>query len=491
MVFLDVLVANLALPDIQEHFGGGESTMQWVVISYSIGMALFIMPAGALADRRGRRFVYVFAVVTFLVGSLLSGLAPAFWVLVAARFVQGAGGAAIMVCSLAIVSAEFVAPQSKARAIGIWTAVAAVGLGLGPTLGGLLTEGVSWRAVFVVGIPVGLVVLPLTFRFVDDSEDPVDRGFDLIGQGLFALAVTTLSVGVVAAPHQGWFSPVIVVCFTTTIAASVGFIWHELRAADPMVDLSLFSDSTYAWSIAAIFTVYFFAFGALLLVTQYWQNVRGLSPIQAGGLILPYALVMIIVPPRTGRFIARVGPLRPARIGLLTLAFGAGFLIVGLEFHWIAPFAFVVIAVGIAFCGPALASLSMSRVPPERSGMASGIFSVQRALGSTIGYALMGTIVTVWLGATLDDSLEPVIPNSSQRDAIAESIAGSANPHAHASEIGPARQLLVEGPTEKAEILDIAADNVVHGIQVSLTIGAFFVVLLWALGRYRYARPEW
>lgn len=141
LVFLDAMIANLALPDIQQHFGGGESTMQWVVIAYSIGMALFIMPSGTWADRRGRRFVFTIAVVVFMVGSLASGFAPAFWVLVGARFVQGVGAAAITVTSLALVSAEFKDDDLKARAIGIWTGIAALGLGLGPTLGGVSHRG--------------------------------------------------------------------------------------------------------------------------------------------------------------------------------------------------------------------------------------------------------------------------------------------------------------------------------------------------------------
>lgn len=490
LVFLDAMIANLALPDIQDQYGGGESTMQWVVIAYSIGMALFIMPSGTWADRRGRRFVFVVAVTVFMFGSLASGLAPAFWVLVGARFIQGAGAAAISVASLALVSAEFKEPELKARAIGIWTGIAALGLGLGPTLGGFLTEEVSWRAVFMIGVPFGLLVLVLTFRFVDESSDPTDRGFDLVGQVLFAVAIITLSVGVVSGPHQGWLSPVIVGCLVVFVVSAAAFIRQEMRTDAPMMDLTLFNDSAYSWSIAAVFSVYFLVYGALLLITQYWQNVREFSPIRAGLLILPFALVMVFLPPRVGKYIAKVGPLKPARFGLAIVAVGAVALIVSLNFHLVSSLAFVVIAIGIAFAGPALTALAMSRVPADRAGMASGIFSAQRAIGSTIGYALMGTVLSVWLGATLNNNLEQVIPNDARRKSVSDSIIDSANPYANPAEIGRGRPIRFDGADRKSEILEIASTDVVQGIQVSLAVGAAFVAIVWAFGRFRYARPE-
>lgn len=490
LVFLDAMIANLALPDIQQHFGGGESTMQWVVIAYSIGMALFIMPSGTWADRRGRRFVFTIAVVVFMVGSLASGFAPAFWVLVGARFVQGVGAAAITVTSLALVSAEFKDDDLKARAIGIWTGIAALGLGLGPTLGGFLTEEVGWRAVFIVGVPFGLLVLALTFRFVEESSDPIKRGFDPVGQVLFAVAIITLSVGVVSGPHQGWLSPLIVGSLVVFVLCGAGFIRQELRTDEPMMDLTLFSDSEYSWSIAAVFSVYFFVYGALLLITQYWQNVREFSPIQAGSLILPFALVMMFLPPRTGKYIARVGPLRPARIGLVIVAAGAALLIVALHFDMVASLAFVVLAIGVSYSGPALTALAMSRVPANRAGMASGIVSAQRAIGSTIGYALMGTILSVWLGATLNNDLELVIPNDARRSAVSDSIIESANPYANPAEFGRGRPIQFDGATKRTEAIDIASHDVIQGIQVSLAVGAVFVVIVWAFGRFKYARPE-
>jgi EmrB/QacA subfamily drug resistance transporter len=490
LVFLDAMIANLALPDIQKHFGGGESTLQWVVVAYSIGMAVFIMPAGTWADRRGRRFVFLVSIVVFIVGSLGSGLAPEFWVLVVARFVQGAGGAAISVTSLALVSAEFKEPALKAKAIGIWSGIAALGLGLGPTLGGFLTEEVSWRAVFMISVPVGLVVLVLTVRFVDESVDPTDRGYDPVGQVLFALAVSTLSFAIVSGPHAGWLSPSIVVCVVVCFASGTGFLRHEKLVSQPMMDLKLFADHTYSWSIASIFSAYFFVYGALLLVTQYWQNVRGFSPIQAGLLMLPFALVMVFLPPRTGKYVARVGPLRPARIGLLVVAIGSGVLIGVLHVHLLASLAFVVIAIGIAYTSPALTALSMSRVPADRAGMASGIFSAQRAIGSTVGYALMGSILAMWLGATLNTSLEPVIPNETQREAVSDSIIDNANPYAFLAEIGPGEPIFYERPAKQDEILEVAQDDVVQGIQISLAVGGALVLALWALGQFKYARPN-
>ena len=489
LVFLDAMIANLALPDIQQEFGGGESTMQLVVVAYSVGMALCIMPSATWADRSGRRLVFVISVVVFSAASLASGLAPALWALVAARGIQGMAAAAVSVTSLALVSAEFDSPEGKARAIGIWTAIAAVGLGVGPTLGGFLTEEVGWRAVFLISVPVGVVVVVLTFRFVSESRDATSRRFDVIGQVLFAVSIVSLSIGVVAGPQRGWLSPVIVGCFVLFAVTLVAFVRVERSKDSPMMDVRLFEDGTYSWAIASVFALYFLIYGALLLVTQYWQNVRDFSPIETGLLMLPFAFAMMLLPPRTGKYIARVGPLRPARIGLLTLFFGALSLIVAIRLHLLASAAFVVLAVGVAFAGPALTALSMSRVRSDRAGMASGIFSAQRAIGSTIGYAVMGSVLAAWLGVTLSSSLQTTIPDDSQREAVTDSIIENASPYAYSAEIGPGEPIPSEDATTDQEILDAAKDDFIAGIQISLGVGAVLLLITWLLGRFRYARP--
>ena len=488
LVFLDAMIANLALPDIQAEFGGGESTMQWVVVAYSVGMALAIMPSGTLADRRGRRIVFSAAVLLFGLASAASGLAPALWVLVGARFVQGLAAAAISVTSLALVTATFPDEGGRARAIGAWNGIAAAGLALGPTLGGLLTEEASWRWVFLISVPVVVVVLVLTSRFVDESRDDVARGFDGVGQVLFGVAVVALSVGVVAGPHRGWLSPLILGLLVGAAVALVAFVRWERGRDQPMMDVHLFADGGYAWAIAAIFSVFFLVYGALLVVTQYWQNVRDFTPIEAGGLMLPFAIVMMLGPPRVGRWVGEVGPFRPAKLGLAVLLAGSLVLIGVIHLDLLATAAFVVMAVGVALAAPSLTSLAMSRVPEDRAGMGSGIFSAQRAIGSTVGYAVMGSILAGWLGLTLGDALEPVLTDPTQRSAVEASIIDNANPYAYAAEIGPGEPIPSASAATQDSILAAAKGDFADGIQVSLAVGSLVVLGALLAGVLRYAR---
>ncbi len=490
MVFLDAMIANLALPDIQDEFGGGESTLQWVVVAYSVGMALFIMPSGTIADWIGRRLVFLISVGIFSLASLAAGLAPEMWVLVSTRVIQGLAGAAIAVTSLALVSDEFQDRGAKARAIGTWTGIAAVGIALGPTLGGFLTEEASWRWVFFMNVPVGAVVTILALKFLHESKDPVARRFDPVGQAVFVVMIVALSVGVISGPHKGWTSPLIVSCFAVFLLSTALFIPYEHRRRDPMLDVRLFQNSTYAWAVASIFALYFLVYGAQLMITQYWQNVKGLSPIESGMLLLPFALVMVFVPPRTGKLTARIGPGRPATTGLFLLFVGAVVIAATIHVHWLASAAFTVIATGVAFANPALTTLSMSSAPPDRAGMASGIVSAQRALGSTVGYAVMGSVLAASLGITLSGSLETEIPDTSQREAVAEAIIDNASPYAYAAEIGPGEPIPHESTEVDDEILSAAEDDFITGMQIALALGALLVFIMWLMGKLRFARPR-
>ncbi|BEH77817.1 hypothetical protein YM3MPS_36200 [Mycobacterium pseudoshottsii] len=209
MIFLDAFIVNVALPDIQNTFGVGEDGLQWVVAAYSLGMAVFIMSAATLADRYGRRRWYLMGIVLFTLGSIACGLAPSIAMLTAARGVQGFGAATVSVTSLALVSAAFPNPKEKARAIGIWTAVASVGTATGPTLGGLLVDTWGWRSIFYVNVPMGVFVILLTVGFVAESRNARAGRLDLSGQALFIVTVGAFVYAVIEGPQIGWTSPLI------------------------------------------------------------------------------------------------------------------------------------------------------------------------------------------------------------------------------------------------------------------------------------------
>src|SRR5215475_12940548 len=247
MIYLDALIVNVALPAIQSDFGVGESGLQWVVTAYSLGMTIAIMSAGTLADIYGRRKLYLAGIALFTTASAACGMAS----------------------SLALVSATFPDPKLKSWAIGIWTAIASTALAIGPTLGGFMVQWTGWRSIFMVNVPVGLAGLVLTWRFVAESRDERPRTFDIFGQLLFMSAVGAFAFAVIEGPRAGWLSGEIVTLFVVAGAALAAII-------------SIF---------AALFAVY----GMLLVITQYLQNVRAFSPTDAGFILLPYSMSLMIM----------------------------------------------------------------------------------------------------------------------------------------------------------------------------------------------------
>src|SRR2546430_7623645 len=257
MIYRDALIVNVALPAIQSDFKVGEAGLQWVVTAYSLGMTLAIMSSGTAADIFGRRKLYLFGIAVFTVASAACGMASSVEALNIARAAQGIAAATVNVTSLALVSAAFPDPKLKSWAIGIWTAIASTAIAIGPTLGGLMVQGTGWRSIFMVNIPVGLVAMGLTWRFVAESRDERPRTFDIPGQLLFMTAVGAVALCGIEGPHAGrrsGESPTPVGGAGSWLTA---FIFCERRNADPMMDLKLFGNRTYSLAIITIFAALF------------------------------------------------------------------------------------------------------------------------------------------------------------------------------------------------------------------------------------------
>jgi len=489
MIFLDALIVNVALPSIQSDFRVGESGLQWVVTAYSLGMAVAIMSAGTLADILGRKRLYLVGVALFTASSLACGFAPSIEVLNAARAVQGVAAATVNVTSLALVSAAFPDPKQKAWAIGIWTAIATTALAIGPTLGGILVQRSGWRIIFHVNVPVGLAVLVMTAMFVQESRDPRPRTFDLPGQVLFIAAVGAFAFAVIEGPRAGWLSGEILGLLVVAAAALAAFVATERRSADPMMDLTLFRDRTYTLAIVTIFTVLFAIYGMLLVITQLFQNVRGFSPTRAGLLLLPYSLTSTFVALKVGRLMGVVGARRLILLGLALLILGLTVMIGGLGSSiLIVVIGTVLAAVGDSLCLTPITSLAMTAVPPERAGMASGIMSAQRALGSTVGFAVLGSVLAASLTLTLSEHLAASLPDPVERREVADAIIGNANPRAYAAEIGPGRPIRHADPATERAILAAADGDFVEGIRISLASAILVLALVLAAGWHWFPR---
>jgi EmrB/QacA subfamily drug resistance transporter len=483
MIFLDALIVNVGLPAIQADFKVGEEGLQWVVAAYSLGMAVFIMTAATLADLHGRRRWYVIGITVFTLASAACGLAPSLPALNVARGVQGLAAATANVTSLALVSAAFPDPKAKASAIGIWTAIASIGTAVGPTLGGFLVEHLGWRSIFLVNVPVGILVVLLTLRYVNESRDERPREIDLPGQALFMVSVGALAYAVIEGPKSGWTSPAILGLFAVAAAGCAIFIFFEQRKPDPMMDITLFRDPAYALSIGTICSVFFTIYGMLLLTTQFLQNVRGYTPEQTGLMILPFSASITIVSPLVGRVVGRFGTRPPILVGLVSILAGLGALIVAGHGSPVAVLAGLFLCgAGGALCLTPITTIAMTSVPAQRAGMASGIMSAQRAIGSTVGFAVLGSVLAAWLAATLENDLVSAIADPAERQAVARAIVSSANPRAHVAEIGPRQPIHHPDPATQAAIAAVAEHDFIQGIRVSLSVAIVLIAVVLVIG---------
>jgi EmrB/QacA subfamily drug resistance transporter len=393
----------------------------------------------------------------------------------------------VNVASLALVGAAYPDPAAKARAIGIWTGIAAVGLAIGPTLGGILTEHIGWRSIFAFNPVIGIAAIVLTYRHVTETRDPASRSFDVPGQVLFIAGIGALTYALIQGGHDGWGSAVILGCFVVAAVVLVTFVVYELRARDPMMDMHVFRDRVYDAAIYAVFATLFCVYGTLFIITQYFQNVRAYSPEETGFLLLAMTIPTIILSPLSGRFVAARGARAPTLIGISTVVIGTGILALSEASLWVVllGLAFVGAAGGLAV--PSATSEAMGTIPPDRSGMASGILSSQRALGSTAGFAIMGSILAVVVSTTLPGDLERIVPDATDRQAIVDQVSEDANPQAVASLIGPGKPL-PDNVTEDEQVLDAADDAFVSGIRVAMLVGCLVALSALVVGWFLFPR---
>lgn len=475
MIKLDATVVNVALPDLQTDFGVGEQGLQWVVAAYSLAMCACMMAAAVFADVRGRRRAYLVGVSAFTLASVACGLAPSIDALGLARGVQGTGAAIISVASLSLLVQACRTPAAKARAIGAWTGISAVGYAVGPTVGGVLTTAFGWRSIFLINPAVGVLVIVLTVRFVAESKDPSRRSFDGLGQVLFVGGLGLLTYVLIEAPHTG-ASPTMIVAAGGAVALIGAFIVVEWRRPDAMMDLRLFRDPVYSVAIVTIFAVLFTVYGTLLIVTQYFQNVRGDGPVGTGLLMLSMTAPSVVAAPLAGRATSRYGPRLPTLLGVGAICLGTLVLAVTTG----GPVAVTLLGLALTGVAGSLAvapatTIAMRAVPADRSGMASGIIGVQRALGSTAGYAVMGSVLAAVISVQLPHAFTADLPDRTERTEVVARVVDDANPRAVTSLIGPGKPL-PEAIASVDGLLDAADETFVEGMRAAWALG-FLVVL--------------
>jgi len=394
IVGLDSTIVNIALPAIHRSFHSGLSGLQWAIDAYTLVIASLLMLSGSMADRLGRRRVFQCGLALFSLGSLLCALAPSLEMLIAARVVQAVGGSMLNPVAMSIIRNVFEDPRERAQAIGVWGALFGISMALGPVVGGFLVDSVGWRSVFVVNLPIGIVAIALTALFVPESRAPHPRRLDPVGQVLVILALSTLTYAIIDAPQAGWLSAQSLVLFGVSVTAFASLVLYERRRREPLLEVRFFRSAPFSGATASAVAVFMAMGGFLFLNTLYLQDVRGLSPLEAGLYTLPMAGVMMVVSPISGRIVGSFGtrwPLVGGSIALivsglmlttLTARTGYAFLIA----------AYVVFGAGLGLINPPITNTAVSGMPPSQAGVAAAVASTGRQVGVTLGVAVMGSL---------------------------------------------------------------------------------------------------
>ena len=392
MLLLDITVVNVALPYIERDLNSSFEDLQWVIDAYSLMLAAFLLTAGTVADRIGRRAVFIWGLVIFTVASALCGLSGSPLMLNLARALQGIGGSLMFATSLALLASAYQGPD-RGTAIGIWGATIGGAVAVGPLVGGVLTEGIGWEAIFYVNVPIGIYAIALTLRRVGESHDPQAGGADWIGTVTFSAALFLLVFGLIRGNAEDW-NATIVACLVGAAVLLVAFVVAEMRVSSPMFDLALFRKPSFSGASIAAFVLSASMFAMFLYLTLWVQNVLGYSALEAGLRFLPITLVSFAVAPVSGKLSERYGVRWFLSGGLLLV--GVGLLLMrGLApgDDWTALlFGFLLAGLGIGLTNPALATAAIGVVEPRRSGMASGINSTFRQVGVATGIAAWGAI---------------------------------------------------------------------------------------------------
>jgi EmrB/QacA subfamily drug resistance transporter len=396
MVMLDNTVVNVALPAIQKDLGIGVSELEWTVTAYALTFAVLLLSGGKLGDMYGRRRIFMIGLVVFTVSSLVCGLSSSAPELIGARAVQGVGSALMMPATLSIITATFAAAE-RGMAIGIWAGVSAMALAIGPLLGGVITEHISWNWIFFVNVPIGILAVIAAIVVVPESRDMShEQRLDLPGLVTSGIGLLALVYALIEAHRLGWTSATIIALFALAAVALTAFVFLELHQRLPMLDLSLFKNGTFTGANLVAILVTLAMFGIFVFFPIYMQDLLGWSPIQAGAALLPWTILIVIFAPIAGKLSDHVGSRwlmagGMATVGLCCLELST--VAVGSTFWRLLP-GFILGGLGMAFVMTPMSAAVMGSAPIDKAGVASGVLNTFRQVGVALGIAITGAIVT-------------------------------------------------------------------------------------------------
>jgi EmrB/QacA subfamily drug resistance transporter len=446
MLLLDITIVNVALPDIAGSFNSSLSALQWVIDAYALALASLLLTGGILADRNGRRLLFLIGVGIFTVGSALCGFATGMLMLALSRAFQGIGGAIMFATSLALLSESFKG-RERGIAFGIYGGITGLAVATGPVIGGAIVTGLGWRWIFLVNIPVGVLVSVLARLRVDESRDPEPKRLDLVGFITFSTGLFALIFALIQSNHHGWSSPVVI---GSLVAAGVllgAFTAAELLRPDPMFDFKLLRVPTFDGGLTAAFAISASIFSVLTYLILWVQGLLGLSALQTGVRFLPLSLSLFFTAAIAGRLTSFV----PTR-----LLIAPGFVLIGIglllmrgltvtsDWTHLLP-GMIVCGIGAGLVNVPLVATAVGVVAPRRAGMASGINSTFRQVGIATGIAVLGTIFVSHIRTNVVADLTGT-PTGSYSAQIADAIAS-----------GQVRAVLTRVPASAQQAVEAAA----------------------------------
>ena len=417
MLLVDVTIVNVALPDMARELHTTFGDLQWVIDLYALVLGALVLTVGSVADRLGRRKVYLGGLVLFAASSLTCGLAPNVGVLIAARGVQGIGAAAMFATTMALISNTYTG-RERGMAFGIWGAVNGAASAVGPIIGGLLTASFGWRWIFLVNLPISVVAIALTLRVVTESRDPSPSRVDLPGMLSFTVAAAALTYALI---RGAWASSETIALVAVTVVAVIVFVLAERRTAAPMLDLALLRNPVFTAMLLAGALLSAAAWAGFTYQSLWFQSVLGLSAIQAGLVVLPCAACAFLVSGQVGRFLHRTSPRWMVGTGLLVIAVGAlAQAVVRQNSSWpvVIP-GLVLVGIGAGLAMASLTSTAMAAVPWQRAGMAGGALSAFRQLGYAFGIAVLGEVFRGGLTRTAGAGLSATLSGGQARAVLA------------------------------------------------------------------------
>ncbi|MGH9079039.1 MAG: MFS transporter [Acidimicrobiales bacterium] len=459
LTFLDNTIVTVVLAQVQGDLHASVNQLQWVVNGYALTFASLMLSFGTIGDLLGRKKVMLAGAAVFCLGSVIAAVAPDPRVLIAGRVVMGIGAAASEPGTLSMIRQLYPGRASRARSLGIWAAVSSLGLALGPLIGGLLVFGWSWRAIFWFNVFFGLLALASAAVVLPESADPVKARLDIAGFFLGALALGSVTFATILGETQGYATWWIALLYALSLFAALAFVWVELRADNPVLDVRYFKDRAFAGANVIACTVYFGTFALFFFVALYVQVVGSSSPLGTALDFLPMAFGMVVASVFTGRWVAAWGPRVPMATGCLVAGVGiictdilispdAGVAQIG----W----AMFVAGTGIGIAMVPVTSAALGSVPPQHSGMAASATNTSRELGAVVGVAVLGSIVNGQLTVNLVHRLTAIgIPEQYQSLVVSAVTTGSSR-----------------GEANSAVTKDPAIAHIVHEV-ISAAYGAF------------------